>query len=68
MENNIKFKIVLEASEDKASFRLDLSDLGLTKEEWSKLSPTEQDAAIQKAVDETPSQPYWQLAGWTEID
>jgi hypothetical protein len=63
----MKIKVKLEASETHNRITLDLDDLGLTQEQWVKMTNIEKEDAIQSALNDLPvEQPYWIVVSFYE--
>ncbi len=64
----MRISVKLEASENRSHHTFDLEDLGFTEQEWSEMSGTEKEEAINKAASDLPEQPYWCVDTFDEID
>lgn len=55
----IKYKLILEPSEDKRVVIVNTEDLGYAEREWKQLSDEDQRHLLQKYADDLSEQPYW---------
>jgi len=62
----MKLKIKLEVSEETKSTVIELSDYGITDEEWDGLDEDERDEKLQEIVDHF-DQPYWVAEKFEEL-
>lgn len=62
----LNISVKLEVSESNGHHTFDLDDLGVTKQEWDKMSESEKHDTVEKAVFDLPEQPYWMVGSFDE--
>jgi len=62
----MKITVQLIVSEDYDTHSFELSDLGVTEQEWAEMSEQKKEALLNNAVCELPSQPYWMVDKFRE--
>ena len=63
-----RYRLKLEASEERTTLRVDLQDLGFTEDEWVKMNPEEQMNEFRKYAENLPEQPYWFVRNVEKLD
>lgn len=63
----MQIKVFMDVSEFSDSAKFDFEDLNLTEEQWNGLGDEEKKEALQKAIDDLPTQPYWVLTKFITI-
>lgn len=61
-------KVRLEASQNNDVVTLSFDQLGVSKEDWDKMSKELKEELLQEVIDDMPSQPYWMVGSFNDKD